>query len=361
MLLRAADWYESNPIGMALNGIPFSEREMHEWVLMKEERESEDVTILFHQLKEDKKWVRTVDVEGRNTEAYYEKGVLKESYIYNSSGRPVEKTEYADDGKPAGKSIYYYSGSDISSVEVYSGGGTKIYEDIYLLREDKTLHSFQRFYQPPEVVPGAEEATMPESDVMIQIWQTDSRGNLIGMAIIRNGDIQVEQFSKSGALTGRNIFEGTLNVRRIVYLYDDGGKILTSIEENFLERTKVEKKYNPDGQVSSELSYDNDILVSLSEYSYNDQGRLIRKEKRGSGEHWLYLYQYEEDIKISESRYLDDLLHSRVIYDNESGSDRKEEFYKNGELFLITSYADNKKTKEEFYKDGVLTRTREYQ
>jgi YD repeat-containing protein len=248
----------------------------------------------------------------------------------------------------------------------------------------------------PEAIPVVTKRFVREFGHIAKIEATDASGNPIGgMSYHYDRDGRLILVSSEGVLGGDAVGMMTSSgtpqgswisseSKTTIIAYDEAGRanLLQYMKDGKV--TSIEKRnYGTGGALASvavddkssgtstTISYDEKGRQSqrkevaakgeeaLTQYDYDDSGRLVEEEKRSGGHVLSTRRSYATDG--TQSRVETRRDGSLILAVDYAGATRVEELYEDGTLFVKATYIGGRKVKDEFYADGVLQRSREYQ
>lgn len=172
-------------------------------------------------------------------------------------------------------------------------------------------------------------------------------GNLLQKTIYRDWDVKEESSNE----------------------YDEKGNLIKSWRYSYQSgNSYTENEYGDFGRVRT-VSYDpdnNNAIRYVVEYTYDDQGRLIKKEQSNDSGLVYITYTYEYNADGSYTEYSDSDGTSQVAYYDAEDKCLEEYTYRTDdvesgkEFHTVYTYDGDHKVKVEHYEDGVLTRYQIY-
>lgn len=177
-----------------------------------------------------------------------------------------------------------------------------------------------------------------EDGVVVETWQFD------GESRIRT------EYKNSSEILRKTIYEDDKVVSKTEYNYNDSGKLEKTV--NVTGDREITKLYSAQGLVLEKNIIENDILVKKFKNIYED-GNLISETIGGHGltEEIFYSYNDEDEI-VTTTNYINKNLVSKNVVTGENSE--LIEYYKDGELYLKEYFSHKERVKRELFLDGVL-------
>ena len=183
-------------------------------------------------------------------------------------------------------------------------------------------------------------------------------------------EISVESvYSQDGNLLQKTIYMDWEVKEKTTHEYDEHGNMIKSWRYGYQSgNSYIENEYGEFGRVRT-VSYDtdnNNAIKYVVDYTYDDQGRLIKKEQSNDSGLVYVTHTYEYNADGSYTEYYESDGTSQVAYYDADDRCLEEYTYRTGgeesgkEFHTVYTYDGDHKVKVEKYEDGVLTRYQTY-
>lgn len=248
-------------------------------------------------------------------------------------GAPVTLSLYRD-GVAVGRREVTFDAGVTASVREFDAEGVERFTEVYRYRPDGTLRSVTRCDADGTCL------AVKYSVAAEEILEDDARSE------IRRYDEQLRPVAVDRS--GQN------GVASEVRRYDETG--LTETVETRGPRTET-VAYR-EGRRASRTVTEAGRVVELEEFTYDDQGRLIRVERETRRERLVEETLFAADGS-SRTRVTadDELLRETVRFPDGSTEELR---YRDGELFIKVFLENDRRVREELYRDGQLIEVREF-
>jgi hypothetical protein len=337
-------YYRSDWVGVALEPIDRYRRNEFEYVLTVVREKTKETRILTRSRKEWKRWEALFDERGEKTgETEYEDGVITARSVFDKNGR-LKTEELYTTGELTQKKIYSYSARGIDFVDTLDAKGERLYTDEYELDPSGRLRSMRRVY--------------PDNTVAI-IHYTYGDGILVGEWEYREGRITDTKYNEYGQAQYQEEWDKDELVSVKEYSYNkDTGKLEKETEKDASAKTKTDRFYDADGNVTREVTVDASGEPVEVTYVYQDEKKVSMRRKSVIGvEEWKYFYDAEGAL-AREEYYRRGLLEMRTVYTD--ADSWYEEILREETVIIRVYYYKQRKIREEFLQDGKVIRTKEY-
>ncbi len=339
-------FYVSNQTGMAFEEIaPFRADEFDYTLEIVSAGKKETRIVREKGDAEFRRWVYERGSNGRvQSLSLYEREALTSVESYNSDGR-ITSVEYIAAEKTLEKTEYQYIGKRLASSATTDGEGGLIHKDEYFYLISGALRQVRRSY--PD---GRKESAGVDSSSgkIVSTWYTQGEKSII------------QRLDSSGQIRDREIWQGeeALSI-------DSTNRSQEGLAENQKISDKerkldIERRYGSYGELRSEITTDaKGKVVSRSDYEYDEDRRLVRKNFFSSGKRDRIEYAYGPDgKKEAEEHFQEGRLFKRVSFFPEGES--QEELFQDGELAVRVYWKDGWKRREEILRGGKVIREREF-
>lgn len=188
--------------------------------------------------------------------------------VYGEEGEKLKEYEYGPEGYLLSKSVYKYKKGNLIQVRSYSGDGTFLSATLYDYNR-KGFEVARKFYGSNGLLVRRTEAKYDKSGNVVEEQGFDLDGVMISKATWK--------YDKERNPIEEVVYDADeIETRRSVYEYDSKGN-RTSVSNTYYGVTlKTEYKYNEDGLVVSEQSYNAEGVADKKiEYSYDKQGYAV--------------------------------------------------------------------------------------
>ncbi len=320
----AAEFYQSNELGMRIAPIEATQRGEHQWVLEVERDGSTEVRTLFDDGKITTRWEDGYQGTRLASESVFENGKLVSTTEFKN-GRPEKQSEYSG-GELTLVREYAYAGDLLKSVSVYDGNGALQYRDIYSEGTDGRLRRAVR--------------ESPDGKRSVASF-TFSADRLIAEWLGSGGDGVLFRYS-GGDLAAKEHWSGTdLQSTEEISATRNGS---VSVTTDFSSGTATTKRFNEAGKILSEEVTKKGVTIRTAQYTYRD-GKLSTKVTKSSGHREEVQYEYDNGGELSSSRTT--VNRKLVKVTHYTGKDTYfEDLYLNGSIVLHVYYENGKKVKE---------------
>jgi hypothetical protein len=323
--VSAGNFYRSNSIFMVFEEIPFFKVSEYDWVLEIKNQGAVETRIIYYKgdihsrieyLSEGENFI-IKEFSGENlvkveklknglliNEENYSNNLLINEYVYDWSGRQLEKKTF------------------------YENQLLK-YEDFFILSKQGSIIQIRRLYSDGNWVSSGFSNT---NDGDSNEWfGTDTKFLLFSY---KDGKIiQIENWAN-----------GILN-RSKNYIFTETETIVN--EKNLINDKITEQLFDLNGKILSEISRTGNNIKKII-YIY-DEDVLVQKDVSSSGLREKFLYEYGLDGNLElERKYSDNILIKEIYYNY--GKKELEKLYKDNLLVLIVNYKDDEKLSEEIIK-----------
>lgn len=271
-------------------------------------------------------------------------GVLREERKSGPRGELLEELFYFESGLLRERRAYGYEAQRLAKVEAFDSGGAPLgaltyrYDPRGRLAELEATGSFGEARSGLLGLPGggvAAEWSVLEGELLLRRFDPSGR---IASVETRKDDALLRResltYEGSSARPSFSLLEDLASGEGTEKAYDAAGRILSlRLLSKGAERSRTEYAYDAAGRLVSERLR-NGSSLSLRSLSYDEEGGLLREEKRRDG-----------------------LLFRTVAF---AGEGRVEEYFEGGILVLRATYAGARKVKDEFFEGGQVVRSRSY-
>lgn len=310
-------YFGSDSSGNAL--APLEGPDGGEWVLRVEETPDESIRTLLHEGEERKRWEiqQAGGPSDLRREAYYFEGRLREVSRTNPAGRLVEEELY----DPEGELLYHrrYILDD-------RGVPRKV---LFLGADGAEERSFSLLYDREGSLRGMTGGAGERIDRMA--WRSSDKEEAFfdRVSLEEGGEAYRYEYSR-GALVMRLRFREGEEIERILYRYDDEGRLELESLWNRLEQTAAERRYDIRGRLVRENRYREGILTGSVFREYRGERLVLSRERSGRERiRWEYAYSEGETEPRLSRLYRNGELVKEILRE---GDRNKEILYREGRV-----------------------------
>lgn len=317
-------YYEATKFGMPIREISSGQAEEFEYVLIYQSTDNSVVRQLLQDGNEIKKWEREIKFKGTYNEKEFDNGILS-SIIFVESDLLVKEDIYFD-GELSESRYYSYENRQLKKTTVKDTDGKELYTNSYLTASNGRLTKVVQ-----TLVDGGES-----------VYSFQYSDNQLQRVVAKENILTVNYLYKNGKLFS---IEKLRNGESFYYKEYQLEGIDKTIEQDKDEDLYIQNFYNKKNQVTQKISWSKGDKT-ITHYSYDKEGNLIKETIRGKGINDRYEYYYEGDFLAKRKFYSFDELIKEATYSGKK--DYIEIVYKNGVPTFETTYVDNIKTTIKF-------------
>lgn len=316
------EYYESNEFGVAFREIHSSQLTNYKYVLIYENRGALETRRLLENNKEIARWERRNRFTGTYIETEYKDNEVR-LVVHYSGGRLVKEEIYFE-GSVSEIREYNYRSNNLIETVLYNAKGDFLYSHRYTKDSRGRLISASKYEKV-------------EEDKIIETasFSFQYSGQFLSMQIFIEGDNILKFIYSQGRLS---TIEETQK-GELIYKKDFPLDNKVSSEKDFLKNEHIDRAYDKNEKITKETLINKDGSKSIITYSYDDDGLLIEKNIRAPKLREKYIYEYDEDEKLSYTEYF---INNKLVWSREYTSlrDYIESTYKSGQVVYKAMYTD---------------------
>ncbi len=308
-ILTAQLYFKSNMIGMRLAPVEADEVSGFEWHLeVSDDAEDSEVSILYHEGRIYSR--KTVSVSGGKSVETLTKADVTEISV-REDGLVISEESRNSDGTDL-KTVYSYSGADISEVTSYENE-TRLYTDRYLYSAGGRLLDVKREY-------------------------TDSDDSSLMSFLFTGGNIKAYLIS--------------MTKKSSLLVYDDEGRLKLEEVKNDQTVTKI-RRISRDSRGSREV-IENSTDGTVTTLTFNFENLLIREDQRDSDGIRIKTvdFTYKDGKTASIIRTVPGTVEKEFFTNDNEGILISELYMRNGNRIREINYTDENSYSEIFYRNG---------
>lgn len=331
-------YYEATKFGMPIREISSSQAEEFEYILIYQATDNSVVRQLLHLGNEIKKWEREIKFKGTYNEKEFDKGVLV-AIIFVESDLLVKEDIYFD-GEISEIRYYTYENRKLKKTTVKTPQDKELYTNSYL------TSSNGRLTKVVQSIPNQGES----------VYSFQYSDNQLQRVIAKESILTVTYLYKNGKLFS---IEKLRDGESFYYKEYQLDGIAKTIERDKDENLYIQNFYNKKNQLIEKISWiDDNKTITL--YTYDSNGNLIKETIRGKAINQRYEYYYQSDQLVKRKFFDMDELIKEANYSDKNNY--IEIVYKNGVATFETTYVDNVKTTIKFLPiDSVVNKKQFYE
>jgi hypothetical protein len=341
-LAPAEAYRRSNSIGMDLGFVDRAEAGKG-FVLRIDDKPGAEERVLFEEGRETRRWTTKTGADGRVLEAAEKDGdrLVRTSYL--DTGLVREEATF-DGDKLTERKRYAYSDGRLSTID-YGTAEKADYRDEYRYGTDGGLREVARTYADGVVKRSLYAAA---TGLILEEYHS-GYGN----------DILV-RYDESGRPAAQREWKGPDLKRTTVFsYYPNDSRVLSQKVHLEAEGRDEVTRFNKDGDAETDEVFSGSARTETVRYSYASAGKPAKKtiENRDGVFTTSYTYDAEggPDTEFVTSARGEPV--QKIVHTGES--ERYEEFYRDGAVFVRVFYKDNRAVKEEVVRNGSVIRTRD--
>lgn len=340
----AQEWFRSDPFGQPLSPVTASDVSSLEWALRVDRDGPRDISRLYHNGTERKRWERTRAGDLLVEEVFFDRGIPREHLYFDPHGRMIEEWIFTPDGQLEEKHRYTYPEDPGQtrwlSREIFTAGDEPVSTDRFSYRPDGSLKSIRR-------------VTGSGTD-FYQLYRYGRAGTVREIGSTRKKIFKSSRYDDAGRLAVEEVLNEGEVLSRTEYYRREDGSLENRREENFETRVLVITEFAPGDLAVRESRYHNGFLSEVIRREFDTAGRLVTETITGAGssrERRLTWADGKEE-PVTEEIFSGGALVRRLVRP-EPGQLVEERFH-GGDLILKTWYREGVREKEEHYRDGEL-------
>lgn len=219
-------------------------------------------------------------------EANEGKGILFTVVEYNTAGRTIRELVYDESGYVEEKKEF-----------TYDENGNLLEEKTFVAENEMIEFRSFEIDENGRVV---KELFHYQDDTVDTVYcQYGNDGNLTEKKTVTSeGDVErVEEYVYNKDRREEKVYEYEELISHNIFTYNENGKIIEEVKNDFAERDKITIKnsYDENGELAKILIYDaQDRLISRSLYEYNENNQLVQLTEENQHGKRIHTFRYDE-------------------------------------------------------------------
>jgi hypothetical protein len=335
-------FYASNAIGMLLQRVPSYRRDESEWIVGVVRGADTEVRRLLDKGKETRRWEITWTSD-QKVERELAGDILQARRIYDGAGTLLQEEQYKD-GVLTQKSFFTYVAARLARMRVVDAAGTQIYAEEYSYATNGALRQVRRTGAPGEVT----RSSIVGGAAGISEERVAGTGGEFVIRYDVHGRVESREERQAGKLVSREDF---------VFASDSDALVSSSLSLP-ADATRVERRYDA-GLLLTETTTTKGNIVQVDTYARDQEGRVTVKTRQGPSGIETWRYTFDDTGTVKREQYsLRGSIVKVTLYGEKS--QRVEELYTDGEVFLKVYYDGDTRLREEVYSGGTMLRERTF-